>query len=157
MVFFNIVTAAIEKLLTFSEDTQKDLSPLLPQGITFQAAVQEDVSASSVKPVEKRSHSTQEYQWMNLPPLSLAKQDSLNETPIISPSPHWVYTYPYSLFGPMQSVATSSKSQVIPSPSTGGSGGVTIPVHPVQSVQPVKQWPRQQQTLSTHCSSHQHG
>ena len=159
---FNIVTAAIEKLLTFSEETQKDLSPPLPQGITFQAAVQEDASADNIKPVEKGSHTTHQHQWMNLPPLRLAKQDSLNETPMISPSPHWVYPYPYSLYGPpMQSVATSNKSQVIPSPSTGDNSGVTIPAHPVQPVQPVqpvvKQWPRQQQTLSTHCSSHQQG
>ena len=136
---FNIVNAAIEKLLTFSEDTQKeDIPPALTQGL--QTAVQEDVTApASSKPVEKRSHTIQQYHWMNLPPLGPTKHESLNETPVISPSPQWVYSHPYSPYGPAQPVATGNKLTAI---------GVQAPV--------VKQLPRQHQTVSTY-GSHQQG
>lgn len=129
---FNIVNAAIEKLLTFSEDTQKEgIPPALTQGL--QTAVQEDVTAAAgSKPVEKRNHTIQQYHWMNLPPLGPTKQENPNETAVISPSPHWVYPYPYSLYGPAQPVATGKSTAV----------GTIAPV--------VKQLPRQHQTVSSH-------
>ena len=102
------------------------------------------ITGNSTKPVENTNYTTTQHQWINLPPL---KQDVI-ETPIISPSPHWVYPYPYSLHGP--SVANSNKSQVIPSPSAGG---MTTPTHPAQPV--AKQWPQHQQMPSKHSSSHQ--
>ena len=136
---FNVVNVAIEKLLTFSEDAQKkEVSPALAQGL--QTAVQEDVTTAGSKPVEKRSHTIQQYHWMNLPPLGPTKQERLNETPVISPSPQWVYPYPYSPYGPAQPVATGNKSSA--------AIGTPAPI--------VKQLPRQQQTLSGYCS-HQQG
>ena len=136
---FNIVNVAIEKLLTFSEDTH--ISSVLPQ--TLQTAVQEHehVTAAGSKPVEKRSHTIQQYHWMNLPPLGPTQQESsLNDTPVLSPSPQWVYPYPYSLYGPAQPVATGNRSST--------ASGAPAPI--------VKQLPRQQQTLSAQ-SSHQQG
>ena len=114
------------------------MTPALTQGL--KTAVQEDASAAAgSKPMEKRSHTIQQYHWMNLPPLGPTKQENLNETPVISSSPKWVYPYPYSLYGPAQPVATGNKSAAI---------GTQAPV--------VKQLPRQHQTASSYCS-HQQG
>ena len=114
---FNVVNAAIEKLLTFSEDVQKEKEP-----------------------AEKRSHTIQQYHWMNLPPLTPAKQDSnsLNEFTSAPPQRRYPYTQP---------VATSNKSS-----SASSSIGMTTST-PVQPVAKQSPW---QQTLPTHCS-HQHG
>ena len=122
MAFQYVVNAAIEKLLTFSEDSSNHSN--VPQPV-----VQEDTNS---KPVEKGSHAIQQYSWMNLPPLGPAKQDSVTDIPSISPSPQWVHPYPYSRCGPHpQSVAIGDK----PSPAS----------------QPVmKQLPRQQQTFPSY-------
>lgn len=131
MWLFNVVNAAIEKLLTFSEDISNHSNA--PQGV-----VQED--RSSRHPVEKRSHTIQQYSWMNLPPLGRAKQDhSVTEIPSVTPSSQW--RYPHSLHGPSQSVTTTTATA---SASASGDKSSTA------SNTVVKQLPRQQQALPTH-------
>lgn len=129
MWLFNVVNAAIEKLLTFSEDISNHSNAL-------QGVVQED--RSSRHQVEKRSHTIQQYSWMNLPPLGRAKQDhSVTEIPSVTPSSQW--RYPHSLHGPSQSVTTTTASA-----SASGDKSSTA------SNTVVKQLPRQQQALPTH-------
>ena len=123
-----IVNAAIEKLLTFSEEAQlKNVS--MPQA-TSQATVTELGSKSA----DKRSHPIQQYHWMNLPPLGVTKPD----IPAFRPSPQWVNRYPSPIYGPALTTSKSSTTCV-------------------QPASPVKQLPRQQQASSSHCSSQQQG
>jgi len=92
-----VVNAAVEKLLTLSDD--KTSSPSTFQSVPSPTAVKEDSVRSGGSDYSM-------HQWVDLPPL-FPKQDSLNSMPYISPSPQWVYPYPYSIYGPPQPVSGS--------------------------------------------------
>lgn len=149
MVFTIIVNAAIEKLLTFSEDTQRDSSPPLPQGVTFHTMQ----DASTTGEMEDMGSHANQYQWMDFLP---SVSSSINEAPVINSSSHWVHSYPYPLYGPTQSVAIGNKSQVMPSSSTSGNANVAMAT-PAATGGVRKQLPWQQQmTATTHYTHQQH-
>lgn len=109
LIFYFVVNAAIEKLLTFSDDEciKEESSTLTFQGVPSSTAVKEDSVRSSGSDYSM-------HQWVNLPPL-FPKQDSLNSMPYINPSPQWVYPYPYSIYGPPQPVAGSYQAAAMSS------------------------------------------
>lgn len=91
-----VVNAAVEKLLTFSDDNgvKQESSP---SGVPPSTTVKEDSVRSTGSDYSK-------HQLVDLPPL-FPKQDSLNSMPYISPSSQWVYHHPYSICGPPQQQA----------------------------------------------------
>ena len=124
IVYF-IVNGAIEKLLTFSDDkcTKEVTSPSTFQSVPSPTPVKEDSVRSGGSDYSM-------HQWVDLPPL-FPKQDSLNSMPYISPSPQWVYPYPYSIYGPPQPVTGGYQIAAMPStsPAQEGSGQNAMPQH----------------------------